>query len=123
MKKLAIIALLPCAMLISACSSMPNSNDYSGWNDFNFNNATVDSILIPGYPGYQQSSANYQTPKQYHVTQQDEQEYNAINNRVLQRQQQLQTSASTVNMSSSISTSTSSENNTTQTLTQQNMHY
>lgn len=118
MKKLAIVALVPCAMLISACSNMmmPNSNDYSGWNDFNFNNATVNSILMPNQWGYQQAApADYQTPRQYYVTQQDEQDYNAINNRVQQRQQQLQQNSTSNATGSSTSVSTTTMSPTTST--------
>lgn len=108
MRKLATIALISGAMLISACSNInnPGNEDYSGWNDYNFNNQTVNSILIPGQARYYQQgsdTSNYRgkTSRQYYVTKQDQQDYDTINSRIQQHQQQIQQGSSTNNVSSS----------------------
>lgn len=112
MKKLALIALMPCVMLISACSTMSDNENYSGWDqNYNFNNQTVSAILTPGL------TTNYSTPRQYVVTPQDQQDYDAISNRIQQHQQQVggnqSSTMSTINTSTTSATMSSSTTNPT----------
>ncbi len=96
MKKLALILLLPCVLLISACSSMDEfmyGNNSSDWNEYNFQNANVNTILVPGQAGQH----NYQASKKYYVTADDQQQYNALNDRIQKHQQNLQTQSTTSN--------------------------
>lgn len=91
MKKFSFIALFPCMLLLSACSGLENfwyGDVYSTPNDYNFRNANVNAVLAPGQEGWQ--NGNYQVPRKYYVTADEQQQYNALNNRILKNQQKIQ---------------------------------
>jgi len=95
MKKLALIALLPIALMLSGCANMGDMWNET-WGGYDYHNQMMDGHMQSNqYVAHDGSVRTYRKPRQYHVTTQDVEKYNSINDRIAKRKAQLQQQNST----------------------------
>lgn len=88
MKRLILLlGLFPLTIFISGCSSLGLDGGTSSWD--NYDNSMVKSLMGPTEDA-SQSPTHYQQSRKYYVTPEENQKYNAINDRVQKRMQEVQ---------------------------------
>lgn len=86
MKKIILAAMLPAALVMSGCSTF--SGDM--WSNETTWGSGEQHLQPNQYVAHDGSVKTYVQPRQYHVTHQDEQKYDAINDRISKRKAQIQ---------------------------------
>lgn len=89
MKKTSLILCVPMMVVLSGCATEGYFEPWGDtWDDYDFHNQVVNSSNGSGHYSHEHRR-NYKQPRQYNVTQEDENKYHALNDRIHKRQMQL----------------------------------